>query len=460
MEGSTGAADDRKAGGISINLLNTFFIVVTAIVFSFILLVSKNVADKFLAVREATDKFIVCQGSGKAIKEASSRKTELARLFVVNLDPKYALEYVGEIEEARRAEKALDELRGVCSEQDLALQRLSVALSQAASLTEMELYAIRLGYEATGGEMPEKIRSIPIREEDGRLPREEIRSLAVRSLFGEGYLAQKDRIERNCDLTVVALDGQIRGELGLGADELGDSLGTLRSLFIVLLVVNVLTFIALALLVMVPLRQFQNSIRNDRKLGVVGPQELKSLAKSYNEIYDVRERGPRGRPGKEEYDALTGILSRRTFDQICRTSAESRESVALVLFDMDNFRRINEAHGHSGGDTALVELARILTATFRNDDCIARIGGDEFAALLKDFKPDGVDKIVRKIGEVNAALSELDAKFGLESVSVSVGVAYSATGYTQQLHKNAEKALAAVKEAGRCGCRVYDEDME
>ena len=155
---------------------------------------------------------------------------------------------------------------------------------------------------------------------------------------------------------------------------------------------------------------------------------------------------------KAEYDALTGILNRRAFDQICRNSAEQKERIALLLIDMDNFKRINDTYGHSGGDIALKELARILTETFRSGDFVARIGGDEFAVILPGCPKEAGNTIISKVGKINENLSELH---DINNASVSVGVAFSESGYNESLFKNADEALYLVKENGRHGCRIF-----
>ena len=454
-------AEPQNIRGVNINLLNSFFIAITALVFFFILLISQNVNARFHAVRTAIDKFIVCEQSSETIKENSNNLTELARLFIVNLDKKFAEAYLEEITVKKSQEEALRNLQSVCSEKDLALQRLKIAMTQAESLTNMELYAIRLGYEVINtseSELPERLKSIEIRSSDKNLSKAELRELATKNVFGDGYLIYKTRINENCNLTVQAIETQIERELNLNANELGQNIDRLRMLFLALLVVNVLIFIALAYLVLLPLKRFKNSIQNDQKLGLIGAKEFKGLAQSYNEIYEIKERNTQNLLRKAEYDALTGILNRRAFDQICEASSEKKSSLVLLLIDMDNFKNINDTYGHSGGDTALKELARILTETFRKDDYIARIGGDEFAAILQDFKPTALPIILRKIEEVNEALSHM--KDGIAHVSISVGGAYSEDGYSETLYKKADKALYAVKEAGRRGCRIYDDTLD
>lgn len=158
-----------------------------------------------------------------------------------------------------------------------------------------------------------------------------------------------------------------------------------------------------------------------------------------------------------EYDALTDILNRRAYEQICKTSSEQRRRIALLLIDLDNFKQINDTYGHTGGDTALKTLASILKETFRDGDYVARIGGDEFAVVLADFKPEGFKIISEKINYVNERLSKIN---GITDVSISVGMAYSATGYSEELYKQADKALYAVKNAGKAGCRIYDSTLE
>lgn len=444
----------KKPSGININLLNTFFTVLTAFVFCFILIISANVNRRFNAVKDAIDKFIVCEQSSKMIKEGANNLTEQARLFVISQDPKYAEAYLEEVDVARSQENALHNLEKVCSEKDLALQRLKVALTQAESLTNMELYAIRLGYEAMGvGDMPERILAIQLSAADSALTTEELRTTAINNLFGEGYLLYKTRINENCNLTVSNIEQQIKDELSINADELGENISRLRMLFLALLVVNVLIFIAFGYLVIFPLEKFKRAIEQDEKLTVIGSLEFKNLAQSYNAIYELKLQNQRILLRKADYDALTGILNRRAFDQICQSSAEKKQNIALLLIDLDNFKYINDNYGHAGGDTVLKELARTLSEAFRKEDYIARIGGDEFAAILPDFNPEAANIIKSKIAAVNESLSHM--KDGIKPVSISVGAAFSTVGFNDELYKNADKALYVVKEKGKRGCEVY-----
>ena len=125
---------------------------------------------------------------------------------------------------------------------------------------------------------------------------------------------------------------------------------------------------------------------------------------------------------------------------------------------MDNFKRINDTFGHSGGDTVLRSIATILRETFRKDDYVARIGGDEFAVILQNFKPAAQKRIIEKISIVNKKLAERLGDLG--EVSISAGAAYSDGGYSDELYKNADKALYEAKESGRKTCRIYGEQSQ
>lgn len=86
--------------------------------------------------------------------------------------------------------------------------------------------------------------------------------------------------------------------------------------------------------------------------------------------------------GEAATDPLTGVANRRGFDQtLDRWITQSRPSFVLAILDIDHFKQINDAHGHTAGDDVLKYVASCLTESFRSDDLVARVGGDEFAVL-------------------------------------------------------------------------------
>jgi diguanylate cyclase (GGDEF)-like protein len=98
-----------------------------------------------------------------------------------------------------------------------------------------------------------------------------------------------------------------------------------------------------------------------------------------------------------ERDSLTGLSNRRAFDAALERAARTREPYALILIDLDDFKRINDEHGHPAGDDVLREVAAAAAGVARKGDCVARIGGDEFALLAPGAGASGVLRLLRDL---------------------------------------------------------------
>jgi diguanylate cyclase (GGDEF)-like protein len=146
-------------------------------------------------------------------------------------------------------------------------------------------------------------------------------------------------------------------------------------------------------------------------------------------------------------DDLTGTFNRRRFVQIATEALESDGGgCALLLLDADHFKQINDAYGHSIGDTMLVGLAGRLRETLAARDCLARWGGEEFAVLLRgvESEADLVDRAERLRAAVG---SDPIARLRL---TVSVGVAMAEPGADlDALLERADGCLYAAKREGR-----------
>lgn len=162
-------------------------------------------------------------------------------------------------------------------------------------------------------------------------------------------------------------------------------------------------------------------------------------------------------------DQLSGLLNRREFDRILSEEEERAlrfgHPLALVLFDIDRFKSINDTHGHPVGDAVLREVARRLPLQVRSVDRVARIGGEEFATVLMqaeypvalDIAQRGVNAMAREPVVVNGSLAL--------PVTVSAGVAVLPTDVDSgaALFSAADKALYAAKQQGRNRAVRYDQ---
>jgi len=151
-------------------------------------------------------------------------------------------------------------------------------------------------------------------------------------------------------------------------------------------------------------------------------------------------------------DPLTGLPNRRYFDEFSALMAGRRrvgDAVAVLMIDIDKFKGLNDTYGHPVGDQVLKAVATAITTAVRDQDVPARIGGEEFAVLLRNPGPD----VAIEIGErVRQAVRDLDlGSIGVPGVSVSVGVANAtnADEPIKALLDRADQALLRAKRAGR-----------
>lgn len=146
------------------------------------------------------------------------------------------------------------------------------------------------------------------------------------------------------------------------------------------------------------------------------------------------------------HDALTGLLNRRAFEDVltdrCQALAEDGELAprqhALIYFDFDHFKVVNDSCGHGAGDRMLVELSRLLRRRLRSGDQLARLGGDEFAALLPDCTLEDAETIAGKLIEAARGF-RFEAGEHSFGVTLSIGVAPVGT--------NVDETLACVDTA-------------
>jgi diguanylate cyclase (GGDEF)-like protein/PAS domain S-box-containing protein len=156
-------------------------------------------------------------------------------------------------------------------------------------------------------------------------------------------------------------------------------------------------------------------------------------------------------------DHLTALANRRAFFEAAELelerAAHTPRSLALIVFDADHFKQINDRHGHPAGDRVLCDLANALRDTFRAVDTVARLGGEEFAVLLPST---GIEQALASADRLRALVAtRLVAADGAEiAYTVSAGVAIleadaGADGGIDLLIKRADEALYQAKAQGR-----------
>ncbi|MBP2152076.1 sensor domain-containing diguanylate cyclase [Xanthobacter flavus] len=153
-------------------------------------------------------------------------------------------------------------------------------------------------------------------------------------------------------------------------------------------------------------------------------------------------------------DSLTGLPNRRaldlTLDVEVRRSRRERRELAVLMIDIDHFKRVNDTHGHAVGDAVLAEIAhRIQRAACRPGDFVCRYGGEEFVVILPETPSQGAELVAERIRASVAAIAVVTHGVAVE-ITVSVGIAVArAEDQPGDMVARSDTALYTAKRAGR-----------
>jgi diguanylate cyclase (GGDEF)-like protein/PAS domain S-box-containing protein len=166
-----------------------------------------------------------------------------------------------------------------------------------------------------------------------------------------------------------------------------------------------------------------------------------------------------------ERDALTGLFNRHRFQEeltrMLSSGERRRRRVALLFFDIDEFKHVNDSFGHRAGDALLIRVAGEVSAQVRRNEIFARLGGDEFAILAPDISDQEAESFAERIVRAAARIP-----FSFEGnnlrVTCSLGVAVYPDHATsaEDLVAHADSAMYQAKEAGKNTWRMYREDAQ
>ncbi|MFT6692723.1 MAG: diguanylate cyclase (GGDEF)-like protein, partial [Colwellia sp.] len=180
----------------------------------------------------------------------------------------------------------------------------------------------------------------------------------------------------------------------------------------------------------------------------------KKLYKSYQEAKELAE-----------HDSLTGLANRYAFEEALRLSITQQPrddaKLALILFDLDNFKFINDSHGHDIGDLLLKQVSNRVYKCLRENELFARVGGDEFAIILNQLKSvDNATRVTQRI------LNCFDQPFSISSIEIkmaaSIGIAIFPDNSVSanDLLKYADIAMYRAKKLGRNQICYFETEMQ
>ncbi len=162
-------------------------------------------------------------------------------------------------------------------------------------------------------------------------------------------------------------------------------------------------------------------------------------------------------------DELTGLLNRKYFYEVLDECYEKcrNTSLALVIFNVDDFKLYNQLYGNKEGDNALVHIAHIIRGTVGDNGYCARYSGKEFAAILPEYDIYSAQNMAENISRQIQAINSGSSETYLKQLTVSCGICavpYAAAS-VNELISNADRAVYHVKRSGKNGIRVYSDGL-
>jgi diguanylate cyclase (GGDEF)-like protein len=196
------------------------------------------------------------------------------------------------------------------------------------------------------------------------------------------------------------------------------------------------------------LMQFQYVYKNNKLKSIIG--RLDDIDRKQEEEEHLRQMA--------QNDQLTGLNNRSTVEEKIRTSMHQEEEGLLFVIDIDNFQKINDAHGHVNGDHALRHIGICVRRAFRTDDIKGRVGGDELVVFVVGTNSREIAE--RKVQQLEKNLLK---KMGDDNINItaSTGIARFPSDGTryEDLFEAADQAMYDAKSSGG-GKHIFYEDME
>lgn len=439
--------------GVSLRKIHNWLVVIVVILSCFLIYSTYRLTSSFMHVKDAAEENIQLENAVHELMEASDYLTEMVQRFTIYGDSRFMNQYFMEAFASKRREKALSEMK-TDPKATVAVERLQEALNHSVKLMEREYYAMRLVIEAKKiKEYPAQLKNIKLRDEDAALSPEEKMHRATEMVLDEEYYEQKNKIRKEVQNSVKAVEKLTQDK----EKEAMDSFETELMLGRAGIVLNILAICFVVWLTsslgINPIVQAVDQIKSDSPIQETGAEEFRYLARAYNNLYAVYRNSIEHLNFKASHDELTGAYNRAGFDLLL--SSLDLNSAFLMLFDVDNFKSINDTYGHDTGDKALQKLVQVLKGSFRSDDYVCRIGGDEFAVFMVHSSAMQQKLIGIKMEQINRELA--DTEDGLPPFSVSVGIVHgSQAENAESLLKKGDQALYESKKRGKHTHTFYE----
>ena len=442
---------------ISLRTIHRLLVIITIILSAMLVLSTFHLTSTFRRITEASEEHMELEKAALELMDASDLLTESVQRYTINGDIRFLNDYFKEAFESKRREEAISKMNADANTA-IAIKPLEKALEESIKLMDQEYYAMKLVIEAIDVKnYPDLLKDIKLTDADMALSPKEKMQLATEKVMNDEYYKQKDLIRYHMQECLKEIDNITNNIDNRQMESMHSELIVVR-VIILLLIISILFMVWLtSYLGINPILRATDQIKEDEPISESGANEFRYLAQAYNKMYMVYKKSLEHLNFKASHDELTGAYNRAGYDLLL--SSIDMESTYMLLFDVDDFKDINDNHGHEMGDKALIRLVQVFRSCFRSDDYICRIGGDEFIVFMVHSAENKQHLISNKIRQINEELAE--GKDGIPPFSVSVGITHGKQASSpDELFEKTDMMLYKAKRNGKSTFAFYPEEDE
>jgi diguanylate cyclase (GGDEF)-like protein len=438
--------------GISHRVVHLWLVLIIFIFSGTVVFATLSLTGTFLSITSASKQNSDLKNAAHELMNASDYLTEQVQRFTVEGDVRFMNQYFTEAFESNRREEAVEKM-DLGKKTKQAFIKLQDALNQSVELMDIEYYAMRLVIEAKGiTDYPDILEGIKLSEEDMNLSSEEKMRRASELVHNDKYYQYKDKIRKSMQDSIKEVDKLTRN---IEDAEISSLQRQIRLVRISIIIQAGLIFFLIWLttrLAIDPILDAVEQIKEDLPIAETGSNEFRYLAGAYNKMYEKNKSNIENLSFKASHDELTGAYNRAGYDFLLANL--HLEDTYMMLFDVDDFKLFNDNYGHDVGDKVLIKVVNVIRKVFRDDDCVCRIGGDEFVVFI--MHSDGINHqlIESKIKQISTRLENTED--GLPPIYLSIGIVNGkdASDSTDMFEK-ADEAMYVSKNNGKGSYTFY-----
>lgn len=452
-ESSRGKAETK---GVPLRVVNIALAILAVVIAALLMIVDTAVNRVYKTTVAASDRLTTAQLAAFNMEAGSDFLTDRVRTYAVSGNIQYMQEFFEEVEVTRRRDKALADLEELMLGSDnAAYESLSEALRLSNELIGREYKAMRLRLTADSvapSEIPDALAEVSLTEAEQKMFPDEQVDAAISYVFDDVYMGYKQKIKENVSLCTKLLLERAQSAYEQISARTGRLLRFQTILTILLLVIVLTLIFFISTQVRQPLTKLVESIRAQLPSKPSGAEEMRFVSRAYNDFLADSQKAQAQLTYEAAHDPLTGLFNRRAYELLVRSI--DIDHVALLVFDVDQFKKVNDTYGQEIGDLVLKRVAAALKGNFRSVDIICRMSGDEFVVIMTRMNRSMQQLVKNKFILINKKLQNAEGE--VPSVSVSAGVAFSdRVDPHGDLLEDAYTALRKAQNNGRKSCEIF-----